>query len=62
MTQTEEIASLKAKLGRRDVQIERLKDRLRTKAMYEKGYLKATSATPQHVFAIEQKDRAVLEE
>ncbi len=62
MTQTEEIASLRAKLVRRDAQIERLKTRLRTKMMYEKGYLKATSATPQLVYSIEQKDLAVLEE
>lgn len=62
MTQTEEIASLKAKLARRDARIERLKTRLRTKIKYEKGYLQATSATPQLRLSIELKDNAVLEE
>lgn len=58
----EEIASLKAKLGRRDAQLERLKTRLREKIKYEKGYMQATSMTPQMVWKIEQKDLAVLEE
>jgi len=59
VTETEQ---LKALLAKRDAQIARLKARLKTKAMYEKGYLKATSATPQFVHSVELKDRAVLEE
>lgn len=62
MTDPEQIADLTAKLAKAQKQITRLKERLKTKIIYEKGYLKATSATPQFVHSVELKDRAVLEE
>lgn len=62
MTESEEIADLKVKLTKRDAQVARLKKRLLAKMKYEKGYLQATSTTPQLVYHIEQKDLAALKE
>jgi len=62
VTDVEQIADLRKTLAKRDAQIARLKKRLKTKMKYEKGFLRATGATPQLVEHIEQKDLAVLEE
>ena len=62
MTDPEKIVKLTEKVSKLEGQVARLKKRLQTKMRYEKGFLKATGATPQLVDHIEQKDLAVLEE